>query len=393
MSADTPNATRLGAPFTVIDDDFPASEPEHLVRSFVIETDDATPIRPATEIVALPVPEPPSRSRRGAGTYAVASLAILLGVYWVVSLAEWVDDQISRHSPLGYATLPFIAAALLFSVWWLWGEVLAWRRLVIADRLRADLSDTGHSQIDRDRFLSTLGHLAATMEGPQGQAIATFLQSVDNHRGADELRIILDHDVIFPMDDAAVTVIHRAVYDSFFLGLISPTPITDTAAFVLRATAMIRGVATAYGHRPGKLGLYRLIRRMIADVAILSGVMILMGRASSVMGQAINQASRAAATAVKASGVPVVGTLIGAAGELTGDVTEAVSEEIAEAVTAATRMAKLGLLAITVSRPITLNAERKRDMSSCLRRMVFTLRRSGQQKQQLKPRDLRGQPE
>jgi hypothetical protein len=33
--------------------------------------------------------------------------------------------------------------------------------------------------------------------------------------------------------------------------LLSPTEITDTAAFVIRAMGMIRGVAGAYGHRPG----------------------------------------------------------------------------------------------------------------------------------------------
>ena len=320
------------------------------------------------------------------GTYAVASLAILLVVYGAVSLAEWVQDQFHRHIALGYTIVPFIVAAFLFPVWWLWSEISAWRRLVIADRLRADLSDTGQSQMDRDRFLSTLRHLEATMEGPQGGAIATFLKGVNANRGADELRIILDHDVIYPMDEAALSAIHRAVYDSFFLGLVSPTPITDTAAFVLRGTGMIRGVAIAYGHRPGKLGLYRLIRRILADIAILSGVMIIMGRASSVVGHAVHHGSRAVSGALKASGDPIsgtVGTVVGAIGELAGDVTEAVAEEIADAVTAATRMAQLGLLAITVSRPVTLTAERKTDISSRLRTMIFTLRRTGQQRREI----------
>ena len=364
----------------VIDDDSPGkvqgeTEKRTGPLGIVIETDDETPISPTIEVVASSPPEPPLQHGRRVGTYAVASLAILMVVHWAVSLAEWFQDQFHRHSALGYAILPFTIAALLFSIWWLWGEISAWRHLVIADRLRADLSDTGQSQMDRDRFLSSLRHLAATMEGPQGSAIATFLKGVNGNRGADELRIILDHDVIYPMDEAVLTAIHRAVYDSFFLGLVSPTPITDTAAFVIRATAMIRGVATAYGHRPGKLGLYRLIRRMIADVAILSGVMMLMGRASSEVGHVIHQGSRAVG-ALAAGAHPILGTVVSAAGTLAGDASDAVAEEVADAVTAATRMAQLGLLAITVSRPITLSGERKRDMSSRLRNMVFTLRRS-----------------
>jgi uncharacterized membrane protein YcjF (UPF0283 family) len=305
-------------------------------------------------------------------------------VYWVVSLGEWVQDQFHRHSTLGYALLPLMIAAFFFSMWWFWSEISAWRRLVIADRLRGDLSETGQSQVDRNRFLSTLRHLAATMKEPQSSSIGLFLKEANEKRGADELRIVLEHDVIYPMDDGALNAVYRAIYDGFFLGLVSPSPITDTAAFVIRATGMIRSVAMAYGHRPGKLGLYRLIRRILADIAILSGVMIVMGRASSVVGHVIRWGTRGVEVLAVAHGVPVpIAHGVAGIGGLVADATDAVAEEIADAVAAATRMAQLGLLAITVSRPITLSAARRAEMSSRLREMVLTLRRTGHQSREL----------
>lgn len=308
----------------------------------------------------------------------MASLAALAAVYWAVTIAEWVRDQFHHHSALGCAILPFVVAALIFSVWWTWGEISAWRRLVIADELRADLSDTDQSHANRDQFLAALRRLEAAMDEPRGGDISAFLKTKVGNRGADELRVIFDHEVVNPMDAAALTAVHRAVHDSFFLGLVSPTPITDTTAFVVRAIGMIRAVAIAYGHRPGKLGLYRLIRRILADVAILSGVMILMSRASSVVGDTIHRVTRTAST-VLAPVDPITGALVGLVGEAAGDAVDAIGKEIADAITAATRMAQMGLLAIAVSRPVTLSGERKAEISARLREMVFTLRRTGRQ--------------
>lgn len=378
--AGDPEATH----FVVIDDDSPEQiklapkeRPEPL--AVVIDTEDEAPITPTIEVAPVPPPEPPSRRRRGVGIYAVASLAALAAVYWVVTIGEWVRDQFHHHSALGYAILPFVIAALIFSVWWIWSEISAWRRLVIADELRADLSDTDHSHVNRERFLAALRRLEAAMDEPWRDDISAFLKTKVGNRGADELQVIFDHEVVYPMDAAALTAVHRAVYDSFFLGLVSPTPITDTTAFVVRAIGMIRGVATAYGHRPGKLGLYRLIRRILADIAILSGVMILMSRASSVVGHAIHRSSQLLAGGLTL-GHPIAGALVGLVGEVTGDAADAVGKEIADAIAAATRMAQMGLLAVAVSRPVALSGERKSEISTGLREMIFTLRRTGQQR-------------
>jgi putative membrane protein len=374
--------------FVLIEDDSPEQierESEKPARplGIIIDTEDGTPITPTVEVdLGPPLTEAPSRPRKGVGIYATASLAVLATVYWAMTIAKWIADQFHRDSALGYAILPFVIAALLSSIWWIWTEISAWRRLVIADRLRAALSDSDRSQADRDRFLAALRHLEATVEGPRGAEIAAFLKAKVGNRDADELRVVFDHDVIYPMDEAAPTAVHRAVYDSFFVGLVSPTPITDTTVFVVRAIGMIRAVAVAYGHRPGKLGLYRLIRRILADVAILSGVMILMSRASSVVGHAIHGVSDVASTALTAVH-PIAGAAVGVVGEITGDVADTVAKEIADAITAATRMAKLGLLAIAASRPIDLSSDRKAEISVHLKEMVFTLRRTAQRRREL----------
>ena len=337
----------------------------------VIETEDDTPITPALEpITAPPLPEIRASLRPPRlGVWVVGSLAALLVVYWLVSLGEWLADQFGRHLLIGLAVVPFALAALGLLARWIWGEVAAWRRLVIVDELRPDLCDTRRDETDR--FLRAVRRLEATMEEPARSAIATFLHQAQGNRGADELRILLDHEVVHPMDDRAVAVIHRAVYDSFFLGMISPTPATDTAAFVFRAIGMIRGVAGVYGHRPGHFGLYRLVRRMLVNVAVISTVMIVMGRAAPAIGRVLRGGLPVAGALAGPLGVAVGGTL----GEVAGDISDAAGQELADAATAAAQMGQLGLLAITVSRPLLLTDERRKQLTARLRGLIFSFRR------------------
>jgi uncharacterized membrane protein YcjF (UPF0283 family) len=215
------------------------------------------------------------------------------------------------------------------------------------------------------------------MDGRQRAAVHSFLSSAGDTRGADELRIMFGEAVLRSMDDEALWAVQRAVYDTFFLALVSPTVLTDTAAFVVRATVMIKAVATAYGHRPGKLGLYRLLKRVLADVALLSGVMIVMGRAAGSVGGLIRDVSNLAGAATDAH-LPGMGGTVRSVGQLAAGATEAVGVQIADATVAASRTAQLGLLAITVSRPITLSVERRNALSAQLRSMIFSLRRAKQ---------------
>jgi hypothetical protein len=127
------------------------------------------------------------------------------------------------------------------------------------------------------------------------------------------------------------------------------------------------------------------MRRILADLAILFSVMIIMTRASSMVGGVIRHAGRLGSAAVTASGVPDMGMIAGAS-DLVADATEVVAEEVAESVTAAARMAKSGLVAIAVSRPLTLSTDRKADVASRLRTMIFTLRRAGRQRREEKAR-------
>ena len=279
MSGNRKNESDITPPglFMVIEESDPLeqhpSEPKSSAAfGAVIETDDETPITPATEApesLETTIEDFPKR-RAGVGIWAIGSVAALVIMYLTVSIGEWVYDQFHRDHVLGYVILAFIVPACVFLISWLWHEIYAWKRLAIVDEIRVDLSDSGQSQADRDRFLTAVQRLQVSMERPQRVAVHSFIVGAhDSLDDTNKLRDTFDRDVMHPMDDVALSIIRKAVYDSFFLGLLSPTPITDTAVFIVRAVGMIRGVAGAYGHRPGKLGLLGLMKRILADLTIL----------------------------------------------------------------------------------------------------------------------------
>jgi hypothetical protein len=105
--------------------------------------------------------------------------------------------------------------------------------------------------------------------------------------------------------------------------------------------------------------------------------MIVMGRAAGSVGGLIRDVSNLAGAATDAH-LPGMGGTVRSVGQLAAGATEAVGVQIADATVAASRTAQLGLLAITVSRPITLSVERRNALSAQLRSMIFSLRRAKQ---------------
>jgi hypothetical protein len=204
---------------------------------------------------------------------------------------------------------------------------------------------------------------------------------------AIELRNDFDYRIVHPMDDQAVTAVYHAIRDIFFLSLVSPKLITETALFSIRAAGMIRAAAYAYGQKPGRLGLMRLIKHVLADAALLSTTMIVMRGLSHQLGNLIRKGSDfvagGAAFAVDAY-YPGIGTAIGSGVRKVGDVaasaTESIDVELVDSFTAAMRMAQLGLLTITVVRPMTLSKERRQELYNQLEKRVFLLRRQARGK-------------
>jgi putative membrane protein len=128
----------------------------------------------------------------------------------------------------------------------------------------------------------------------------------------------------------------------------SPSLLAQTAGFTLRAVGMIRGVARAYGHRPGRFGMIPVIRHVFADLAYLSVVDI-----------------------VLTDTLPDLAS--GVTGKITKGFVGGVFEDLTEGLVAASRMSRLGMITIKACRPMPLSKAREKKLSQGVGEMLAEL--------------------
>ena len=150
-------------------------------------------------------------------------------------------------------------------------------------------------------------------------AIEAFQRQVQLHHTTAQQVELLSRTVMKPLDRRAEAHVRTAVLRAFGITAISPTASTDAAFFLACGIRMVRGIAAAYGHRPTAATTMHLLRRLVLEAGKLGAVDI------------------ASASLVQ---------------HLGGAVTERLATSAADALYAAYRMARLGIIVMDLCRPI-----------------------------------------
>jgi putative membrane protein len=152
-----------------------------------------------------------------------------------------------------------------------------------------------------------------------GEAVATYHATLEAHHTGHDALDLFARFVLAPADRLAQGAIRRAAAQAFAINAISPTVLLDTLLFAGRAMRLIREIAEIYGQRPGLAGTVHLLRRLASGAGLV-------GAADLVGGVVVQQ--------------------------LGGAVLERLSASAAESAYAAQKMARLGLVAMAMCRPI-----------------------------------------
>ncbi|MBV8133570.1 MAG: DUF697 domain-containing protein [Alphaproteobacteria bacterium] len=247
---------------------------------------------------------------------AMTGLGILVAGVVGIDLAQFVDGAFAHGTGVGVLAALAVAAGAGGALYWLTAELRGLWRLRSAERLRrlmpSALAGELKQEIDaaaailaRDPLLSAaVGRYRAVLE--------------PHHTGHDALELF-SRFVLAPADQLAQAAIRRAAAQAFAINAISPTVLLDTLLFAAQAMRLIRGIAMIYGQRPGLAGMVHLLRRLAKGAGLVGAV-------------------------------DVVGGVI--AQQLGGAVLERLSASAAESVYAAQKMARLGLVAMALCRPI-----------------------------------------
>lgn len=234
-------------------------------------------VRPEADPALLPVVVeapliPVQRGFRWGAVFwsALAGLTLLgLGL----GVVRLIEDLFSRSESFGYLGLAFAAIAALALLVVITREALGLARLATIEKLHlrasAVLASDDRSE-SRAIVRDLLGlahdnpHLARARAALQGHAD-------DIIDGADMIRLA-ERELMSPLDQEARRLVSSAAQRVSVVTAVSPRAVIDVLFVFAASLRLIRQLARLYGARPGALGMIRLMRHVIAHLAITGGM-------------------------------------------------------------------------------------------------------------------------
>src|SRR5450631_406276 len=262
-----PATFKLDDPGVVVMDPDDASRPSRGTVQITPEAD------PALLLVPLDSPLLPARRgfRWGALFWGALGGLLLLGAG--LGVTQLIEDLFARSEGLGLLGLAFaIAAALALSVV-VAREALGLARLATIEKLhlRAAAVLASDDRAESRGIVQELiklahqnPHLARARAALQGHAD-------DIIDGADMIRLA-ERELMTPLDSEARRLVSSAAQRVSVVTAVSPRALVDVLFVFVASLRLIRQLARLYGGRPGALGMVRLMRHVIAHVAITGGM-------------------------------------------------------------------------------------------------------------------------
>lgn len=274
---------------------------------------------PAQPQLPLVVAPPPKR-RRWKMKLALTALGAAICGWLAIDLYLWVSAAFVSSTGLGWAAFATVTLGLAAAGGMIAHEMRSYLALKSVEanqqRLALQLQGTTHSDA-RDAIRSVIAEIR--LDDTTKGAIETFQRQVQPHHSPAQQIDIFAQTVMTPLDRRAEAVVRRATTRAFGITVISPTAVTDAVFFVYVAVRMVREIAACYGHRPSTLATLHLLRRLMVEAGKLGTV------------------DFAGATLTQYIG---------------GAVLERVATSAAESMYAAQRMARIGLVTMSMCRPV-----------------------------------------
>src|SRR5215468_8866895 len=316
MSDQSEDRAPLGARVIEVDAAAAAAARQPLAPQIIPteRTEPITPSEPALPAVARAAP----RRRDRVMTFGVAGVALLLVGWLAVDAVGWIVAAFERSAALGVLAAAAVAAGVAGGRAVIPRELISLFRLKNVEAIHRRLAHGPVPAIEGRRAIADV--LAVVPREREVKAgIVAFQRQVKVQHATGQQIEILSRTVMKPLDRRAEAHVRTAVLRAFGITAISPTGLTDAVFFLACGVRMVRAIAASYGHRPTAATTIHLLRRLVFEAGKLGAVDI------------------ASASLVQ---------------HLGGAVTERLASSAADALYAAYRMARLGIIVMDLCRPI-----------------------------------------
>ena len=263
-----PATFKLDDPHVIVmDPDGDSSRPSRGTVHITPEAD------PALLPVVIEAPAVPLRRgfRWGAMFWTALGGLVLLGTG--LGVTHLVEDLFTRSESLGFLGLGFAFLATLALVVIVGREAFSLARLATIENLhrRAAEALLTDDRAESRAIMQDLLRLAH--RNPQlARARASLAGHADDIiDGADMIRLA-ERELMTPLDQEARRLVSSAAQRVSIVTAVSPRALIDVLFVFAASLRLVRQLARLYGGRPGTLGMIRLMRHVIAHVAITGGM-------------------------------------------------------------------------------------------------------------------------
>ncbi|TWF49701.1 YcjF family protein [Neorhizobium alkalisoli] len=294
-----PQATsRRPASFTVESDaaaDRPASAPTNRApRRFdegvTVTPDELDPFITPAELSAdaIPVAEPRRRKKFSFGNLAAAAFGTFLSLAFGLWADRIIRDLFARADWLGYAAAVALGLGILAVLVIVGREIVGIMRLAAVQALKAEAEQA--LQSPRPAAARTVAATLAKLVSHRPET-ARGRKALEDTRDdiidGPQMLDLAERELLTPLDRQARSLILNASKRVSIVTAISPRAVVDLAYVLFEVTRLIRAMAELYGGRPGTLGLLRLMRDVMAHLAITGSISVGDGLAQQVLGHGI----------------------------------------------------------------------------------------------------------
>lgn len=233
-------------------------------------------ITPEHDPQALPVPiEAALPARRGFpwGTLFWSGLGGLTLLGTGLGVVRLIEDLFARSETLGFVGLAFAFVTALALAVVIGREAFGLARLATIEKLHARAAAVLASDDREESRVIVQDLLKIAHQNPQ---LARARATLESHTGeiidgADMIRLA-ERELMSPLDAEARRLVSSAAQKVSIVTAVSPRAAIDVLFVFVAALRLIRQLAFLYGGRPGALGMIRLLRHVIAHLAITGGM-------------------------------------------------------------------------------------------------------------------------
>ncbi|OAP42608.1 hypothetical protein AU381_15630 [Sinorhizobium glycinis] len=253
----------------------PGRPPASFSDKVILTPDAEDPFMATTAAIeALDPPEArPRRRRLSFGKVAAGAFAIVLSLAAGLWIDHLVRDLFSRADWLGYAAVGVVAIGTLAFLVVVGRELAGMMQLTAIQKLKSEVTEVtalGNSKAARATTARLVRLLAANPRTAKGRA--RLAETEGEIIDAPHLLELTERELLAPLDRDARRIILAGSKRVSIVTAVSPRALVDLGYVLYESARMIRAMAELYGGRPGTLGLLRLMRDVIAHLAVTGSI-------------------------------------------------------------------------------------------------------------------------